>query len=817
MTSPRALLLSLLLTTTLGLSACKTSEEKAEDYYQSGLALLQQGDEDRAMIEFRNVFKYNGLHKEARKAYADTLLKEGKLQEAYSQYLRLIEQYPDTLDVRLTLAEMAIDGNDWEEGERHGRAAIALAPEDLRVQAIKLALDFRTAILAGDTTAQAGLADQAQALLTKLPESRITRRIVVGNLATGPQPLQAIPVIDDGLTINPKSLELNMLKFRILARARDAGTGAQLRHMFELFPDNADVTRNLIGWYMLQKDYDGAEAFLRQLAGPADSAPDAHVALVQFLQSARSPAIARAELDSLIAANQGTANGELYGGMRAAIVFAGGQHSDAIATLDAIVKGAAASDQTRKLKLILAQMQEATGNLVGARALVEEIIAEDPGNPAALKMRAGWFVADDKPGAAIVDLRTALDQSPQDTEILTLMASAFERDGSLDLAGDQLAKAVAMSDAAPTESLRYAQFLMRLGKVQVVNAVLSDARRANPLNPDILRASVRFYIEQGQWAPAQSVIDAYQALGLPNTATEIQQMQAAVLSGQNRIEESLALLENAAIKDDQSNASTLLIVQTQVRAGKPDAARAYLDTALAKTPQDKTLRILSANLDQILGRNSAAEATLRSLIAEDPNAESSVQLLYALLKTTDRAADASLVLQAGLAAQPKSRLLRWMQASELEATGKIDAAIAVYEALYTESSDDTVVANNLASLITAHHDDAASLTRAEAIAKRLRGLEVPAFRDTYGWIAFRQNKLDEALSHLEPAAKGLPNDALTQFHLAMVYDKLGRSADAIRQFDLALTLAGDAVPPPMAAAKVRLDELRAAAGGTPAP
>ena len=59
--------------------------------------------------------------------------------------------------------------------------------------------------------------------------------------------------------------------------------------------------------------------------------------------------------------------------------------------------------------------------------------------------------------------------------------------------------------------------------------------------------------------------------------------------------------------------------------------------------------------------------------------------------------------------------------------GDIDGAIAGYEALYAEDSGSPVLANNLASLIASYRDDPASLERAFAIARRLRGSEVPAF------------------------------------------------------------------------------------------
>ena len=131
---------------TLSLAGCQSSEEKAEGYYQSGMTLLAAGDVDRALVEFRNVFKYNGFHKEARQAYANAQFDRGEVGEAYSQYLRLIEQYPDTVEVRQRLAEIAISRGDWAEVERHGQAALQLGPNLPGVQAIGAALAYRQAL-----------------------------------------------------------------------------------------------------------------------------------------------------------------------------------------------------------------------------------------------------------------------------------------------------------------------------------------------------------------------------------------------------------------------------------------------------------------------------------------------------------------------------------------------------------------------------------------------------------------------------------------------------------------------------------------------
>ena len=60
----------LLLLGALLVAGCDTAEERAEHHYQRGVALLAEGETDRALVEFRNVFRLNGAHVPARLEYA---------------------------------------------------------------------------------------------------------------------------------------------------------------------------------------------------------------------------------------------------------------------------------------------------------------------------------------------------------------------------------------------------------------------------------------------------------------------------------------------------------------------------------------------------------------------------------------------------------------------------------------------------------------------------------------------------------------------------------------------------------------------------
>ena len=72
---------------------------------------------------------------------------------------------------------------------------------------------------------------------------------------------------------------------------------------------------------------------------------------------------------------------------------------------------------------------------------------------------------------------------------------------------------------------------------------------------------------------------------------------------------------------------------------------------------------------------------------------------------------------------------------------------------------------------------------------------MPAFQDTYGWIAFRRGDLDSAVTALEAAAQGLPTEPSVQYHLARTYDKLGRDAEALERYRTVVEITGDGTPP----------------------
>ncbi|WP_159090177.1 tetratricopeptide repeat protein [Ruegeria sp. Alg231-54] len=758
------------------LVACDSAEERAEKHFQAALEYLENGDFARATIEFRNVFKLNGKHKEARLTYAKMRRDAGNVPEAYGQYLRLVEQYPDNLEGRRALAQMAALSGDWEEAERHVGEAAEQAPEDTVVRAVLASLAYREALEAEDEAAMGQAVEQAEALIVEAPELVIPHFIVVNDWGRQQRWPEALEALAAALAVSPETRRFHDIRLAVLGQlGRDDETEAALEEMVERFPADPGIQSSLISWYMARNDLEATESFLRRRIDPDEDDPQNRMALLQFLAGTSGPDAAIAEIDRMLAGE--LAHRPLYQALRAGQRFEAGATDAAIAELQAVIAASEPSADLNDARVVLAHMLLATNDEIGARALVDEVLAADTGHVGAVKLRAGWLIGDDRTGDAIVLLRAALGDSPRDAELMTLLANAHQRDGNRDLMAEMLSLAVEASGSAPEESLRYAEYLVREDNANLAAGVLTDALGRQPGNVQLLTRLGQIHILGRDWRSAQKSIDRLEAQG-DGTAAQVQALTAGLLAAQGYVETLMSYLED--LSDEGGSVGDMAeigIVRAHVRNDDLEAAQAYLDRALEDAPEDVVLRFLQASVLAGMGKQDQAVAVYRTLLEERPKSERTWIALYVLLSGTDTA-QADEVLGQALSALPDSAALKWIKAGALEAQGDIEGAIDVYEALYKADSNSVVVANNLASLLVAARDDAESLDQAYRIARRLRNSQVPHFSDTYGWIAYRRGDYDAALKHLEFAARQLPGEPTVLYHLGATYAALSRNTEA---------------------------------------
>ena len=322
--------------------------------------------------------------------------------------------------------------------------------------------------------------------------------------------------------------------------------------------------------------------------------------------------------------------------------------------------------------------------------------------------------------------------------------------------------------------------------------VLRSALRSDSSNARILVMLGRLYLRMEDFGRVQGVIDALRRIGDEPAIRAANELEAEKFNQQKGKEAAISFLENLANETDATVATRISLVNAKIKTGEAEEAVSLARELHEADPKNRALRVVLAVALSAAKDFDAAIAIYRGLVEEEPRlARVWVRLSRLYILNGDRE-EARSAIEEGLTHSPNHAELQWAKASLVEGDGDIDAAIEIYETLYAQNSNDVVVANNLASLLSRYRTDEESLARAWIIGRRLRDSDFPAFQDTYGWILHLRGNSVEARPILESAAERLPRDPIAQYHLGQVYLAVDRPEDALEQFSKAVDVAGEA-------------------------
>ena len=269
------------------------------------------------------------------------------------------------------------------------------------------------------------------------------------------------------------------------------------------------------------------------------------------------------------------------------------------------------------------------------------------------------------------------------------------------------------------------------------------------------------------------------------------QIRAAALNGQNKVDESIAALQDAHQAAPDAVQPVVALVSAYVRQGKPDSAMALLQEINKKYPSNAEVLVLMGQTRLAQKKDDEAAQSFQGAIAQqpkDPVGYSALSDLYIRQKNYDAAGN---VLQAALKEMPANTNFQLSAAGLQIAKGDHDAAIAQYEAILKDQPKALVAVNNLVSLLLDYRSDKPSLDRAFQLADALKNSTFPQFQDTLGWAQYRQGDYMGAVSTLESAVAKLPNLAAAHYHLAMSYAASGQAEKSEEQLKLASALEPD--------------------------
>jgi tetratricopeptide (TPR) repeat protein len=753
------------------------------------MKLLSQQDYVKAGIEFKNALQLKKDMVEAWRRLSEIELHNRNFQAAIPILRTIVELDPKDVDAKLKLGHFLLAGNALDQAFDLANAAIALDDRNPNV------LAFRAAVLL-KLKDSIGAKRDAQAALAIDPNIAEALIVLAAERVAGGDTEGALLILNRPGLVRQKDedLAIQVFKLRLFEQSGDLKQAETLlRKLAELYPKEDAFHRGLIKLYVDQKRFDDAEKELRALAAENPSDIEAGFNLVRFLQQVKGPVAARAELLARIKAG---ADAFKYQIALAEFDFAQDHLDDSIQLLEKLISGARSSEDKVAAQVKLAQIQFSRRNLDAANALITDILRKDDRNIDGLKLRAQVRMEQGQLDAAIADLRQALNDQPQSSELMLLLAAAYERSGSIELAEKQYADATKVSGFNATVGLNnaavglnYAAFLRRRGNLERAEDTLTELTRRWPNNVAVLSTLADVRLARQNWTGAQEIAETIRRIG--NAQGVGDQILAAALNGQGKYTDSIRILEGLQATTPAAAQPMAALVSTLMRAQKLDQAESFLQSALKANPANAEALVLLGSVQ--LQKNSPDQAvqSFRTAIERQPKDIAGYRALAEFFVRNKNLDEAEKVIRSSFQQQPDSFAMHLILASVLELKGDYETAINEYEYLLKQQPGSMIVANNLASLLSEHHSDKTSIERAYSLAVILRKSEIPSFKDTLGWLYYLRGDYKSANDLLEQAATAMPNRAVVQYHLGMSYIGTGQNAKAAEQFKKALALAPD--------------------------
>jgi cellulose synthase operon protein C len=759
------------------LAGCGSPEQRSQDYFDRGMALLRKNDDLNARVALTTSLKFNSGRIEAWRALAGIDERTKSSSSLFQDLRRIVELDPKDIDARLRLARIMFANN----GSDAALKLLDAAGEEDKSRADLNALKAAILLTTNDPAAAVREAERAISIEPGNLEAIIalaSEQFSRGDLDGALQRFDTVPA---GSKEDPR---ISALKVQIYGKKGDLPQAeVALKNLITTRPE---FRGQLVRLYITERRFDDAEKELRGLAAANPTDSKAGLDVVRFLIGFRGASAAKDELSAKI-----NAGGDAFPYQMALVdlEYSQGNYADAVTLLNGIIKAASSPEHTLSAKTKLAEIAVSRKEFSDAEPIIADVLEKDQRNTDGLRLRAIIRIERSQFDSAIADLREALNNQPKSPELLLLLATAYERSGKPELADRQYADALKSSGQSPAVGLRYVAYLQSHGNISQAEDVLVEIAGRNPGNLQILSALAQLRLGRQNWAGALAVADAIRAAG--NNSGIADQVKAAALAGQNKPDASIAALEDAHTAAPDAAQPVVSLVAAYVRAGKPDKAESLLRDMLKKFPSNAELLVLLGRTQLAEGKSEEAQKSFKAAIAQQPKDEVGYDALSGLYADQKNYSQANDVIQAGRKELPESLRLRLTSAELLIRKGDNEAAIAAYEAILKDQPNSLLAVNNLVSLMLDSRSDKASLERAADLAARLKNANAPQFQDTVGWAQYKSGNATEAAKILEDAVSKSPNVAALRYHLGMSYIATGQPAKATEQFKAALALEPD--------------------------
>ena len=750
----------------LMLFACASKEERKAELFENGLKLEQAGRIAEARVEAKNIIKLDPNHAGAYLLLARCALTDQNWREAYAGFQRAAELEPENVEALLGVGRIYLLSGDTAKAEEISGQVLRIAPESLDAKLLRAGAMLRAKRF-GEAEAQ--LKDVFAA--DPNSEDALIALSVI-HAETGRMD-QALAVVRRGIEARPDS---RVLHFRAASLAADSGDMAaaekHLLRLKELDPGNRGVMVLLASLYERMGDAARVEGILTAMLDSDPASEEARLRLTEFLARQGKTREAMA----MVAQAPGGPTPKLRMAL-AAVHAATGDMGKAEAVLSELAQDATAGPEGIEARLRVSEIRLNRGDHDGALAEVDEVLRLNPADARAHAARGRIFMLQQRFEEAVAELRIALHDAPDDMAVTVLMSRAQFALGNT-LSGVEALRNFLLKkpDALPVR-LELAAHHQRTGEPDAAIGVLQGGQVSGSMPTQLLLAMGDIEARREHFDAAE--VYYRQAAEEQEAHVSAMLRLGGMQGGRKDWKAARRTFEELLLASPDAHGGAEGVVAVELAAGRGEAALAWAGQRAASRPVDPLAADLLGRTSLRLGDVDGAEKAFREAQRRAPEWSVPSARLAGLFASTGRRDTAITESRAALVKNPDAVSEALLLGQLLQLSGDLAEAETIYRKLLVRHPELQPASNNLAYLlVTVPAPTPEQLTEALALATRASASGDPSALDTVGWVHYRLGDKDAALQFLRKAHESLPEDPAVTYHLARVLADLGQKDEA---------------------------------------
>ena len=700
----------------------------AQDYLASGDRLVAEQKYRDAVVQYRNAVEQDPTSGQARYRLAQALMLAGEPGPAIREFVRAADLLPDDAAVQLDASRALLRVEQYEDARTRAERVLARDPRNVD------ALILRAHATAGLKDFDAALEAIEEAIA--LDPSRSASYVRLGSLGTvmGREAI-AEAAYKQAVAVSPEApgpqLALANYYWR---RGRIAEAESAVRTAITLDTTNVKGHRALARLFLMTNRTADAEAPLRVVAEHSDDLQDT-LMLGDYL-------VGRKQFDEAVKVFEQLA-----------------QHEASAAAANARIAG----------------IRYEQGSPEQAHALIDALIAKQPGNAELLVIKGRWLLTEHKLDESLARAQAAVAASPRLSAAHVLAGEVQVARRNFAEATKSFNEAIAVDPRALGARIELARLHLAAGRAQQALDVAQDALRIQPTSGDAQFEVARALFALGDVTRADT--ELRRVLEVAADYPDVQTLLAQILHQRRNRPAARQAYERALALDPTSVEALTGLVTMDIGDNQIAQARRRVDAQLQQTPNNAPLLLLAARTYATAGDRAAAEATLRRAIEADPSFFPAYNVLGQLYVQQSRIDDARREYEALVAKRPTDVAAMTMVAMIHQVQGKPDEARKLYERILDVDATAAVASNNLAFMY-AESEGNLDIALQLAQAAKASAPNDPDVNDTLGWVYYKRDLPKLALEPLEQSVKTDPENPIYQYHLGLVYQKLGERDSA---------------------------------------